>query len=112
MELTRTLEFVPTPGEPAREIVVTIGEPEPDPEPGGDFRCRLVISGFEKPYDHHFHGVDPIQALINAVWIVPDAVGMLSGRKGRVTWLGTEGLGFRYGDRLSKESEDEKVTGA
>jgi hypothetical protein len=68
MELTRTLEFVPALDEPAREIVVTIGEPEPDPKPGGDFRCRLVISGFEKTYDRYFFGVDPIQALIHALW--------------------------------------------
>lgn len=97
MGLFRTIEYTP-PGSSERpcEVVVSIGTPEPDPVPGGDFRVLVEISGFPQPYRKHFHGVDPIQALLLALWTVPDIVGSLAGQGARVTWLGSEDLGFRY----------------
>lgn len=32
-------------GEPDREVVVTIGKPRPDPRPGGDWMCSVLIEG-------------------------------------------------------------------
>jgi hypothetical protein len=106
MILTRTLEYTSVGSDQPRRVTVSIGEPEPDPLPGGDYRVRLEIAGFDKPYDQYFHGVDPIQALIMALWIVPDVIALRAGREGRVTWLGSEALGFRYGDRLSTNDEE------
>jgi len=69
------------------------------------YRVRLEISGFSKPYHQYFNGVDPIHALLTALWMVPDIVYMLAGGA-PVTWLGSKGLGFRYGDRLTDGNKD------
>jgi len=96
MVLTRELEYT-LPGDPQpRSITVSIGAPEPDPEPGGDFRVLVEISGFTKPYKRHFYGVDPIQALLLGLRIVPDLIQTLAEPGSRVTWLGSEDLGFQY----------------
>jgi hypothetical protein len=104
MTLTRTLEYTATGSAEPRSITVSIGEPEPDPLPGGDHRVRLEISGFDEPYEQYVHGVDPIQALLMALWRVPEVIA-LRARGGRVTWLGSDALGFRYGDKLSQEDD-------
>ena len=96
MFLTRTLEYTPTGSEELQSITVSIGAPEPDPAPGGDFRVLVEITGFATPYTKYFHGVDPLQALMMGLWIVPDLVQSLAGKGSRVTWLGSDELGFRY----------------
>jgi hypothetical protein len=103
--LTRTLEYTPPGTVESRDITVSIGTPERDPEPGGDFRVLVEISGFDEPYARHFHGVDAIQAMMMGLWIVPDLVRSLAGRGARVTWLSSEHLGFRYGEHLTGESD-------
>jgi hypothetical protein len=42
--------------------------------------------------------VDPIQALLLGLRIVPELIHSLAEPGSRVTWLGSEDLGFRYGD--------------
>lgn len=103
--LTRTLEYSPPGTTAPREITVSIGAPEPDPAPGGDFRVLVEIAGFDKPYAQHICGVDAIQAMMMGIWIVPDVVRSLASRGSRVTWLGSEDLGFRYGEHLTDEGE-------
>jgi hypothetical protein len=96
MVLTRELEYTLAGAEQPHRITVSIGDPEPDPEPGGDFRVLVEISGFTKPYKRHFYGVDPIQALLLGLRIVPDLIETLAEPGSRVTWLGSEDLGFRH----------------
>jgi hypothetical protein len=105
--LTRTLECTSQGAVVSRDITVSIGAPEPDPMPGGDFRVLVEISGFDKPYAQYFHGVDAIQAMMMGTWIVPDLVRSLAGRGARVTWLGSENLGFRYGEHLTDEGDSD-----
>jgi hypothetical protein len=49
------------------DVRLAVGRPEPDPEPGGDWRCRLVVVGLPRPVDRHAHGVDGVQALTLAL---------------------------------------------
>jgi hypothetical protein len=51
----------------AAEVRLALGRPEPDPETGGDWRCRLVIVGLPRPVDRHAYGVDGVQALTLAL---------------------------------------------
>jgi hypothetical protein len=97
MDLIRTLEYTLPGVEEPRSITVRVGAPEPDPQPGGDFRVLVEIKGFAKPYQKHFFGVDPIQALLLGLRIVPDIIPSLAEPGSRVTWLGEDDLGFRYG---------------
>jgi hypothetical protein len=97
MTLTRTLDYLLPGLDEPRRFTVSIGDPEPDPLPGGDFRVLVEITGFARPYQRHHFGVDPIQALLLGLRIVPDVIGALAEPGSRVTWLGGEDLGFRYG---------------
>lgn len=103
--LTRSLEYTLPGIDGLREITVSIGAPERDPASGGDFRVLVEITGFDSPCSKYFHGVDAIQAMMMSLWIVPDLVRSLAGRGARVTWLGNEDLGFRYGERLTDEAD-------
>jgi hypothetical protein len=96
--LTRTLEYTLPGSEEPRSITVTVSAPEPDPLPGGDFRVLVQITGVAKPYRRHHFGVDPIQALLLGLRIVPELIQSLAEPGSRVTWLGSEDLGFRYGE--------------
>jgi len=100
MVLTRTLEYTPLGADGPRNVTVSVGPPEPDPRPGGEVRVLVEISGFEEPYSRYFCGVDGIQALVFGLGIVPDVVRSLAGEGGRVTWLDSEDLRFRYVDPL------------
>lgn len=42
---------------------VTIGAPEPDPLPGGNFRCAFQVIGLSDDSVHYSYGVDSLQAL-------------------------------------------------
>jgi len=97
MILTRTLEYTLPGAEEPTSVTVAVGVPEPDPLPGGDFRVLIEITGFAKPYKRHHFGVDPIQALLLGLRIVPDLIQSLAEPSSRVTWLGNEDLGFRFG---------------
>ncbi len=52
-------------GEPAREVVVTIGKPRPDPS--GDWRCSFRIRGISDDRRRVARGLDALQALLLAV---------------------------------------------
>ena len=69
-------------------VRLLIARPEPDPEPGGDWRCGQGIVGLAIPVDRYAYGVDGLQALgltLEMARVELEAVG----RDGcPVTWLG------------------------
>ncbi len=76
------------------DVVVSIGLPEPDPLPGGDFRVLVEVTGLDEPYARYFHGVDGLQAFLESCWLVPEILPSLIPRGARLTWFGDKGLGF------------------
>jgi hypothetical protein len=90
----RTVQMTALGSSEARDLVIRIGLPEPDPLPGGDFRALVEIDGFEQPYSRYFHGVDGLQAFLAGCWIVPDTLRALGPTGARFTWLGGDDLGF------------------
>jgi hypothetical protein len=91
---TRTLHLTEAGSSEAREILVRLGAPEPDPAEGGDFRVLMEIEGFDEPYARHFHGVDALQAFLEGCWLVPPMLSALAPAGARLTWLGEDDLGF------------------
>jgi hypothetical protein len=96
--LTRTLEYKRPGIEKPRKITVSVSAPEPDPLPRGDYRVLLTIKGFGKTYKRYHYGVDPLQAFLLALRIVPEDIRCLAEPDSRVTWLGSDDLGFRTYD--------------
>lgn len=96
--LTRTLEYHRPGAEKPKKITVSVSAPEPDPLPRGDYRVLLTIKGFGKTYTKYHYGVDPIQALLLALRIIPEDIRCLADPGSRVTWLGGDDLGFRTYD--------------
>lgn len=90
----RTIRCAPLDQAQAHDIVVTIGLPEADPLPGGDYRILLEIAGLKEPYSHHVHGVDPLQAFLECCWLVSEILPSLAPKGACLTWLGNEDLGF------------------
>lgn len=50
-------------GEPDREVVLTIGKPRTDPQPGGDWMCSVLIEGIPGERRRRIHGADAVQSL-------------------------------------------------
>jgi hypothetical protein len=78
--------------DPRRELTLTIGHPEPDPLPGGDWRCPFQIVGLD-PAPQYAHGVDSLQALCIAIDAMRSAV-EASGLS--VSWDGGQDTGIDY----------------
>jgi hypothetical protein len=57
---TRTLHVE---GEPSRVVTVTIGRPFQDPDPRGDWICKIDIQGIPDPGEEQVHGIDACQAI-------------------------------------------------
>jgi hypothetical protein len=74
-------------GEPGREVVLTIGKPRPDPRPGGDWVCSVLIEGIPNERRRHSHGVDAIGALQDAMILARHA---LDASRLPLTWLDGE----------------------
>ncbi len=91
---TRTLQMTLADSSDVRDIVVCIGLPEPDPIPGGDFRVLVEIEGLEEPYSRHTHGVDALHAFLEGCWIVSQILPALVPDSAKLTWLGSQDLGF------------------
>jgi hypothetical protein len=53
------------PRQPRQRIVISLGTPERDPLPGGDYRCLVKLPG--RPSGRHIYGVDSLQALMLAL---------------------------------------------
>ncbi len=77
-------------GEPGREVILTIGKPRPDPLPGGDWMCSVLIEGIPKERRRRIYGIDAVQALQIAMVYARhelDASGL------PLTWLDNEAVG-------------------
>lgn len=77
------------------EVRMAVGRPERDPAPGGDWRCRLVVSGLPDPVDRYVYGIDGLQALLLALHMA--AVDLRHARLPageRLTFLGEPDLGL------------------
>lgn len=53
--------------DPRRSITISIGPPERDPDPAGDWICQFYIEGIEDAGPHKVHGADSLQSLLLAV---------------------------------------------
>lgn len=82
--LSRTLQMTLASGE-VRDVVVRIGIPEPDPLPGGDFRCLVEIGGLDEPYSRHFHAIDEIEAFLAGCWMASQLLPTLTARGAKLT---------------------------
>jgi hypothetical protein len=77
-----------------RPIIVRFGRPEPDPLPGGDWRCPFQIAGTRNGGVQFAFGVDAVQALQLAFVAVGVLLFAADGPRQRITWLDTADLGF------------------
>ena len=77
----------------SRRVIVRIGRPRPDSEPGGDWACATQIEGIGDDAATDAYGVDSTQALQLAMQMIAirlenDAAEL------ELTWLGGKDLGF------------------
>jgi hypothetical protein len=70
-------------------VRLVLGRPEPDPAPGGDWRCRVWLVGRGIAVDQYAYGVDSLQALGLALEMARALL-----RPGEVTWLRQADLGL------------------
>lgn len=75
-------------------VLVRIGKPEPDPKPGGDWRCAFQIIGADDDAVMFAHGVDSVQALQLCLQFVGIRLEDLQARGTPLRWLGGKDLGF------------------
>jgi uncharacterized protein DUF6968 len=75
-------------------VRLRVYRPIPDPTPGGDWRCRLVIDGLGRPVDRWVHGVDGVQALGLALEMARSHLQPSPEHPALVTWLGQADLGL------------------
>ena len=79
----------------AAVVRLALGRPEPDPEPGGDWRCRVVVSGLGRLVDQYAYGIDSLQALALALEMARALLAHAALRPGeRLQWLGDADLGL------------------
>lgn len=82
-------------GGPADGVVVRIGRPVPDPEPGGDWLCPVQIVGIHSGAVRAAYGVDAVQALVLALWMIDIDLRALQRETGlTLLWLDQTDLGF------------------
>jgi hypothetical protein len=77
----------------AREIVVRIGRPRPDPEPGGGWGCPTQILGIGQDEVLVAFGYDAVQALQLAFQMIGARLAYPT-EAVDLTWLGESDLGF------------------
>jgi len=94
LQFTRPLQLTFDGSAKVLEVVVHIGLPERDPLPGGDFRVFVEITGLDEPYTSHIHGVDELHAFLSGCWLVTEILPALVPKDARLTWLGSDDLGF------------------
>ena len=106
-------------GEPGREVVLTIGKPRPDPRPGGDWACSVLIEGILKERRRRIYGIDAIQTLQLALeyarreldasglaltWLDPHAPGDIG-----LPFSAPDGYGLAFQQRIEHYIERRKL---
>ena len=86
--------FERTGPEGTTSVRLALGRPEPDPEPGGDWRCRVVISGLGPRVDQFAYGVDSLQALALGLEMARAHLMHAPPAGGGLRWLGESDLGL------------------
>jgi hypothetical protein len=94
----RDLEIRKTKSGDARRATVRIGKPEPDPAPGGDWRCAFQITGVDDDAVMFAHGVDAVQSLQLCFQFIGIRLEDLQARGTPLRWLGGKDLGFPLPD--------------
>jgi hypothetical protein len=74
-------------------ILIQVGRPQRDPEPGGDWICPFVISDLGVEELHWAAGVDSMQALLLAIQMI-DIQLRNSGSLEELSWFGGADLGI------------------
>lgn len=76
-------------------VTLAIGRPDRDPLPGGDWRCRYRVTGLGDDSVRAAFGVDPLQALLLAVYKIQVELSERARTTGaRLAWLGQADLGL------------------
>lgn len=93
----RELEFRSATG--TTRVVVRVGRPRRDREPGDTWVCPYDITGFSNPFRHWAFGIDGVQALTLAYHIIPAELDRLARKEGggQSYFLGAPGVGFADG---------------
>jgi hypothetical protein len=94
----REMEIRKTKSSDARRATVRIGKPEPDPAPGGDWRCAFQITGVDDDTVMFAHGVDAVQALQLCFQFIGVRLEDLQARGTPLRWLSRKDLGFPLPD--------------
>lgn len=77
------------------EVIVRIGKPIPDPNPGGDWCCPFQIMGLNDDQTRAVFGVDQVQALLLSFEMIRTQLNYYqTNQKYELTWLGQNNLGF------------------
>jgi hypothetical protein len=92
--ISRTLDFQPADGGPRQPVDILIGAPERDPL-GPDWRVLVVIDGAGGRKEQHVFGVDGVQTIVEALFLLPTLLSTALPR-GRLTWLDEDDLGFAH----------------
>lgn len=82
-----------------RLVTVRIGQPVPDPKPGGDWLCPVAFRGAPRGRlpsgTHAVYGVDALQAMVLGVGYAQQTLAQLQHQSGgKLTWLGSADLGL------------------
>lgn len=77
------------------EVKVLIGQPQPDPTPGGDWYCPFQILGLADDNVKAAFGVDAVQALTLCLQMIGAQLAHYRNIQGqKLTWLDQDSLGF------------------
>ncbi len=82
-----------------RLVTIRIGQPVPDPKPGGDWLCPVAFRGAPRGRlpsgTQAVYGVDALQAMVLALGYAQQTLAQLQRESGgKLTWLGSADLGL------------------
>lgn len=78
--------------------------------PGGDWRCRVVIEGLDRPVDQFAYGVDSIQAFGLALELARMFLQPNPAHPPLVTWVNPPDLGLPRSLSSPRDSQDNAAT--
>jgi hypothetical protein len=94
LEVIAEREFDLAHGGTEQVVLLRIGKPVPDPEPGGDWACPIQLIGLDDDSVQLAYGVDSLQAVLLAIQLAGVLLerGPHAGEK--LSWLGQTDLGL------------------